>query len=168
MTDDPQYTEPTPFPEAGYVQFQIPGMPYSVVRVPLVWNIEEFNVLAAQAMESAKIVKEAYDEAFPERITYTGPAETPQAQQRPAFRSAPQQQAPRAQSDGLDPNLIITGFCPDHPRSKALPSIAKYQEIEFDEEGNEKYSKYFCSGKDNGTGKNHSLWRRQVIPAEPF
>ena len=76
--------------------------------------------------------------------------------------------------EGLDmvraknPDLIITGFCPDHPRSKALPSIAKYQEIEFDEEGNEKYSKYFCSGKDNGTGKNHSLWRRQVIPAEPF
>lgn len=168
MTDEPQYTEPAPFPEAGYVSFQIPGMPYSVVRLPLVWSIEEFNVLAAQAMESAKIVKEAYDEAFPERFTpvETGVAgSTPQAQQRPA---QPRQQTPRAQSDGLDPDLIITGFCPDHPRSKALPSIAKYQEIEFDEEGNEKYSKYFCSGKDNGTGKNHSLWRRQVIPAEPF
>ena len=71
MTTESQYTEPAPFPEAGYVSFQIPGMPFSVVRFPMVWNIEEFNVLAAQAMESAKIVKEAYDEAFPERISLT-------------------------------------------------------------------------------------------------
>lgn len=153
------------FPEAGYVVFGIPDVPYSSVRLPLVWNLDEFNVLVAQAMESAKLVREAFQEAFlapsPLRIEFSdvvpsvSPSPARAAQPRPAARSA------RANSD-LDPDLIVQGNCPEHGVA-AAPSILKYQEIEMSDEGEERYAKYFCPGQHNGTGKNHPLWARELV-----
>lgn len=165
MTTEPEatYEAPAPFPEAGYIVFGIPDVPYSSIRLPLVWNINELNVMVAQSIEAAKLVREAYQEEFgqaaPDR-----PQSVPdrsQAVPRPAQQARPVNQA---RNGGLDPALIIEGTCPEHG-CKALPSILKFQQIEMSDEGAERYAKYFCPGKDNGTGDNHPLWAREVVPA---
>ena len=164
------------------MQFQVPSLPFSAVRVPLVEDLEEQDAWVARAMNAAQLLAVAYRDAFEE--TPQGPPEpaprpqfrpAPQQSQRPngAVQRAPQRQAtaPRraAAAPALDPELIIQGFCPDHPNVAALPSIPKYQEVEIGEDGYERYAKYFCPGKENGTGQNHNLYARQLIGvlAEP-
>ena len=93
MTTEPEvtYEPPAPFPEAGYVVFGVPDVPFSSVRLPLVWDINEMNVLIASAMETAKLVREAYQETFPP------PQWETQSQARPAQpQQAPQQASQRA------------------------------------------------------------------------
>ena len=172
MTQEPEYTAPAPFPEAGHVMFGIPGIPYSQVRIPLVYNIAEMNVLIAAAMETAKLLKEAYEDTFhakeleDERAAFTGAASPPPPGQRLPQQPQRATLGTRRATD-LDPNLVIRGNCPEHG-CPAQPSKAEYNEIEFDEDGNERYAKYFCGGKDNGTGKNHGLFARQLVPVGPF
>jgi hypothetical protein len=156
----------------AYLQFQIPNLPYSAVRIPLVEDLDEQDAIVARAMNASQLLANAYHEAFaepfeevPERPAPVRPAGNPSTpMRRPA---APQRQAapPRrvAAAPALDPALIIEGFCPDHPNVAALPSIPKYQEVEMGEDGYERYAKYFCPGKENGTGANHNLYARQLV-----
>ena len=155
----------------SYLQFSIPGVPYSAVRIPLSLNPEEQQIVTENALAAAH----AFADAF--ALTFAGPfqAAPEPRQQPPRQQAAPQpttrQRAPqgrpaaRQASPGadLDPELVVHGNCPDHPDVAALPSILKYQEVEMDDEGYERYAKYFCRGAENGTGKNHSLYARQLI-----
>lgn len=162
-TTEPEatYVAPPPFPEAGYIVFGIPDVPFSSVRLPLVWDINELNVLVAQSMEAAKLVREAYQETFPQ----------PEPQARPAHngamitgaQQAPQRAAPAAQSARQRAPGEVTGFCPQHDGVRVLPSIQKFWRIEMDDEGNEVLANYFCPGNDNGTGANHTVWRREIV-----
>jgi hypothetical protein len=162
--------------ENAYLQLQIPSLPYSAVRIPLVEDLEEQDAIVARAMNAASLLAKAYAETFAEPF----PESPPESPQRPAAarpggtptnggRPAPQRQVapPRraAVAPTLDPALIVEGFCPDHPNVAALPSIPKYQEVEMGEDGYERYAKYFCPGKENGTGANHNLYARQLVAA---
>ncbi len=157
--EEATYTEPAPFPEAGYLQWSVPGIPYSAVRIPLVYNSGEMNVLIAHAIEASKILLEAYNDEFStkeqpqevQRVPVQQPVATRQRQARPAKSAYP------------DPDLVIKGFCPDHPDVPARLSNETYQEIEMDDEGNERYAKYWCDGKLNGMNRNHSLYARQLV-----
>lgn len=164
--------------DGAYLQFGVPGLPFSAVRIPLVEDLDEMDAWVARAMNAAQLLANAYHEAFAEPF----PESPPEPSQRPVARrpagspttpmngrkAAPQRQAApqrRAVAQALDPNLIVEGYCPDHPGVKALPSIPRYQEVEMDEEGYERYAKYFCPGQENGTGANHNLYARQLVGA---
>ena len=163
MTTEPEatYDPPAPFPEAGYIVFGIPDVPFSSVRLPLVWDINEMNVLVAQAMETAKLVREAYQETFGQPTPAPARSSAAPAQQAPQRAAPARPVTPRA-TGGLDPDLIVVGTCPEHG-CNALPSILKYQEIEMGDDGVERYAKYYCDGKLNGTNANHSLWARELV-----
>ena len=159
MTQEPvEYTAPAPFPEAGHVMFGIPGVLYSQVRIPLVYDINEMNVLVASAMETAKLLREAYQETFADEFVTR---EAPQAQPVPRLAQQPQRAAQGARrATDLDPNLVVTGNCPEHG-IVARPSKLEYQEIEIDaESGVERYAKYYCV--PNGAPR-HSLYARQLV-----
>lgn len=158
--------------EFGYFQLQAPGVPYSVIRVSLEGHRDADKITIDYAVEMAELAATAYAQRFPEpqqeapqraqgaqRASAPAPARTAAA--RPAARTQ------RAQSNKLDPELIVEGDCPEHGCA-AVPSILKYQETEFSEEGVERYAKYFCPGDKNGTGQNHPLWARELVAAGPF
>jgi hypothetical protein len=170
MTNETQFTAVSA-DMGGYLQFQVPSLPYSAVRIPLVEDLEEQDEWVARAMNAAQLLAKAYAETFaepfedvPERAPVRPAGNASTAMRRPV---APQRQAapPRraAAAPALDPNLIVEGFCPDHPNVAALPSIPRYQEVEMGEDGYERYAKYFCPGKENGTGANHNLYARQLV-----
>ena len=154
------------FPEAGHIMFGVPGVPYSQVKIPLVYDINEMNVLIASAMETAKLLKEAYEETFADQfVTREAPQAQPVPRQQEPQRVVPARSITPRATGGLDPALVVDGTCPEHG-CNALPSILKYQEVEMSDEGEERYAKYFCPGKDNGTGTNHALWARELVRAE--
>ena len=164
------------FDAAAYMQFQVPGLPYSAVRIPIVEDLGEMDAWVARAMNAAQLLANAYAETFaepvedvPQRRVPTRPPIPPGPDpgtntRRPA---APQRQAaPQRRAvapAALDPELIVAGFCPEHPGVAALPSIPRYQEVEMGEDGYERYAKYFCPGQENGTGRNHNLYARQLV-----
>ena len=168
VTTEAEYTALAGLPEAGHIMFGVPGVPYSQVRFPLVYDINEMNVLIAQAMETAKLLKEAYEETFPGagprlQINPDGSMDPlGQPRQQEPQRAAPARSATPRATGGLDPALVVAGTCPEHG-CNALPSILKYQEVEMSDEGQERYAKYYCDGKLNGTGKNHALWARELV-----
>jgi hypothetical protein len=156
----------------AYLQFQIPSLPFSAVRVPLVEDLEEQDAWVARAMNAAQLLAHAYAETFVEpfedvparQVRPSAPPITaPRHPAAPQRQSAPPRRA--AVAPALDPSLVIEGFCPTHPDVAALPSLPKYQEVEMGEDGYERYAKYFCPGKENGTGQNHQLFARQLIAA---
>lgn len=162
------------FEATPYLQVGIPGLPYSAVRIPIVEDLEEQSEWVARAMNAAQLLANAYHDTFPEYTSepFSEPARSPA---RPAAgggprangrAQAPSRQAPRPARapQGLDPQLIVEGYCPEHDGVKARPSILKYQEIETDDEGYERYAKYWCPGQENGTGQNHNLYARQLLP----
>jgi hypothetical protein len=150
-----------------YLQFGIPGLPYSAVRIPLVEDLAEMDDWVARAMNAAQLLANAYREAF---------EEAPQPAPRPQPRPAPQQPqrtngAPqRARVAPSKAPAAVAGsgaYCPEHPNVEAIPSKGIYAKFEEDEFGNEVQANYFCPGAENGTGKNHTLWRRQLVWPEP-
>ena len=57
----------------------------------------------------------------------------------------------------------MTLYCPEHEGVKLIQTKAQWQV--YDEiDGQSVPAKYFCPGEENGTGANHSLWRRDGIP----
>jgi hypothetical protein len=120
--------------------------------VPLDGTLERDNLWVEHAMFIATLAQKLYAEAFPD-----APPEAPQ-------RPAEPQQRPQGtrKANELDPELVAKGNCPEHG-VPAQPSKMDFQEVELDDEGTEWYAKYFCGGKDNGTGKNHGLYRRQLV-----
>lgn len=155
-------------PATSYAQISIPGVPYSALRFPLGINAEEMDQWAQWAVAAAQIISSRFTEAFPPPpLRDYSPdiavmAAASAAQQRPAPRPAARAAAPRAGS-GL--------YCPEHTNVEAVPSKKEYARFEEDEYGNQVQANYFCPGEQNGTGKNHQLWRRQLVaPADdlPF
>ncbi len=157
--------------DEAYLQFGIPGLAYSAVRIPLVEDLEQQDEWVARAMNAAQLLAKAYAETFAEPFEDVPARQVPvrpaSPSSTPSRRPAASQAAPRraAAAPALDPNLIVEGFCPDHPSVAALPSIPKYQEVEMGEDGYERYAKYFCPGAENGTGRNHNLYARQLVGA---
>ena len=155
----------------AYVQFAIPGVPYSAVRIPLSLNPEEQQIVTENALAAAQAFADAFALTFAEPFQAAPEPRQQLPRQQAAPRPTQTQRAPQGRpaarqtspSADLDPELVVYGNCPDHPRVSALPSILRYQEVEMDDEGNERYAKYYCDGKANGTGKNHSLYARQLI-----
>ncbi len=86
MTSD---AEPFPAP-VTYFQVGIPGVPYSAIRAPLGVNADEMQQWAAWVAECARIVRDAFVEAFPEaasdvparQVTPAQPQRQQSAQQR--------------------------------------------------------------------------------------
>ena len=147
-------TDATPFPvQEGYLQIPVPGIQYSAIRVPLDGTLERDNLWVEHAMFIATLAQKLYREAFPDVPQQEAPQRPAEPQQRP--------QGTRKANE-LDPNLVVRGNCPEHGTA-ARPSKLEYQEIELDDEGVEHYAKYWCSGQENGTGKTHSLYRRQLV-----
>lgn len=159
MTDEP-FT-----PMAGYLQIQVPGIPYSALRVPITGQLDVDSTWVEHAMLIAELARNAYRDAFKD---YFVSQEAPEATQpaRPVPQNAPRSpqralggQRRGGQSDGLDPSLVVNGNCPEHG-VPAKPSIAKYNEIEMGENGEERYAKYW---HDNPDGTRHSLWARELV-----
>lgn len=151
MTTEPEaeYVAPAPFPEAGYMQFAVPGVPYSAIRIPLVYDAGQQNVLIAHAIEAGKILLEAFNDEF----GAADPVRQVEAQQRPQEGQQRESQPERG---------LVQGLCPQH-NVRVQPSIVKYRKYEMDDEGNEVLANYFCPGKENGTGTNHTVWRREIV-----
>lgn len=159
--------------DEAYLQFGVPGLPYSAVRIPLVEDLEEQDAWVARAMNAAQLLANAYYEAF------GGAEPSPEPAQRPAFRPVPK---PAAQTNGVAQRaqqaaprrapaataVAGTGaYCPEHPNVEVIPSKQQYARWEEDEFGNQVQANFFCPGSENGTGKNHNLWRRQLVWPEP-
>lgn len=157
--EEATYEAPAPFPEAGYIVFGIPDVPYSSVRLPMVWDINELNVLVAQSMEAAKLVREAYQEAFGQAVPVRPPSVPDRSPAVPRGQAQARPTQPRKATD-LDPAMVVKGNCPDHG-IQALPSKLEYQEIEMSDTGEERYAKYYCTSPEG----RHSLWARQLVPA---
>jgi hypothetical protein len=155
----------------GYLQFGIPGVAYSAVRLPLVEDLLEQDEWIARAINAAQLLANAYHEAFAE-----SPQSAPEAAPRTQPRPAPQPAQPtngaaqRARvAPGRAPAAVAgTGaYCPEHPNVEVIPSKQQYARYEEDEFGNQVQANFFCPGAENGTGKNHNLWRRQLVWPEP-
>jgi len=132
--------EDTPFNETGTIQFGVEGLPFSAVRAPL-------DLDPVWVMERASLFLAAYQDAFP-------PSQTPVRQVAPR-QSAPA--APRGTQNG-------TGlYCPDHEGVQLIESAAQYQTYDEGPDGEPIPAKFFCPGRENGTGKNHSVWRSKAV-----
>ena len=57
-------------------------------------------------------------------------------------------------------------FCPDHQRIELIQSADQYQEWDDGPNGEKVPAKFFCPGKENGTGRNHSIWRSRALVPE--
>lgn len=143
----------------GYLVIGVPGVPYSSVRVPISGQLDVDNVWVEHAMLIATLASKAYAEAFPGMAS---PQPAPRADTGQPVARPQQAQGTRRATD-LDQSLVIKGSCPTHG-IPAMPSKLEYQEIEIDADtGAERYAKYFCPGKENGTGRNHNLYARQLV-----
>ena len=177
-------THPDWLPEAtgAYLQFGIPGVAYSAVRVPLVEDLLAQDDWIARAINAAQLLASAYREAFQEAPQgapepgqwspppgYVGPSTggrpTPAPRQQTQRTNGTAQRAPAGKAPAA-----VTGtgaYCPEHTNVEVIPSKAQYARFEEDENGNEVQANFFCPGSENGTGKNHNLWRRQLVWPEP-
>lgn len=99
---------------------------------------------------------------MPAQPAVAGSQQAAQPAQATGTASAPPRQAaPRGGQQKRGSGL----FCPDHPSIELLQSAEQYQE--YDEVDGERLpAKFFCPGKANGTGKNHSVWRSKAV--RPF
>ena len=69
--------------------------------------------------------------------------------------------SPEQSSAEYQPGMTL--YCPEHEGTKLIQTKAQWQV--YDEiDGQSVPAKYFCPGEENGTGANHSLWRRDGIP----
>lgn len=134
------------FPEAGYLQWGIPGVPYSAVRIPLVYDANQMHVLIMQAIEAAQMLRAAYGDEF---------GAQPQAS------TQPQAQEARARRG--------TGWiCPEH-NVEVFESSPQYQTYDLDEHGNEIPAKFYHPlaephrSPDGRLVKNHNLYRSQLV-----
>ena len=57
-------------------------------------------------------------------------------------------------------------FCPDHTRIELIQSADQYQQWDEGPSGEKVAAKFFCPGKENGTGRNHSIWRSRALVPE--
>src|SRR3990167_5626332 len=109
-------TEPATDP-VNYIKFQVPGLPYSVVSVPLTEAWIDF------AVDMAKHLSEKYAEAFPQEpppyereAGDPGPRETERVADPEDNRVRPPQgaqQAPQRQQGASNP-YGVTLRCPEH------------------------------------------------------
>jgi len=142
-----------------YFQVGIPGVPYSAIRAPLGSSEDSMREWADWVATCAEIIADAYAERFPSQ---------PQDRPSPAQRgTSPEAVSRPPQTNGRAPvTPVVKGsgaFCPKHPNVEAIPSKQLYAKYEEDEFGNQVQANYFCPGKENGTGQNHNLWRRELV-----
>lgn len=133
--------------DGTYVQFQVPGHPYSVLRV-------EFAELmsADEIVNAAAVLADALAAAFPQ----ADESPAPQQEQRTAPAQRPSGQPANEQD----------AYCPEHKAVQLVLSKDEYQPK--DDDGRILRDKFYCPGAKNGTGKNHNVWRSQaVFPQEP-
>ena len=132
------------------VTFSIPDLPYSQL------TIEEGDDIG-NAMLFALEVRALFLDSFPSDGV---PVRQQPAAPPPSRPSAPVNAPPPSAS----PVAAGTGaYCPEHPGVEVIPSKALYARFEEDEFGNQVQANFFCPGSANGTGKNHNLWRRQLV-----
>jgi hypothetical protein len=154
--------------DEAYLQFGVPGLPYSAVHIPLVEDLDEQDAWVARAMNAALLLVNTYRETFG---TESAPEPAPRPQPRPAPQQAQRtngtaQQAPRT-APAAPAVKGVGAYCPEHPGVEVIPSKQQYARFEEDEFGNQVQANFFCPGSENGTGKNHNLWRRQLVWPEP-
>ena len=78
-----------------------------------------------------------------------------------ASTPAPQAASAPAQRRSGGPKKGTALFCADHPNVQVIETKAEWQEM--NDEGLP--DKFFCPGKENGTGENHNVYRRQAVLA---
>ena len=145
MTNEP---EVMPTLDAGYMQFALPGHPYSVMRFSWGADIEWY------VAESVKL-RNALDEAF-------APEDDTAVDTRPAQQQRQQPQQRRAPSQGQSAGTGV--YCPDH-------NIECYKtKPEYDKDGDRYYhplsedEQYYLN--DGRLAKNHSLYLRQTVTVD--
>lgn len=91
MTEEQQTVEvqAAAWEAAPYVQFSVPQVPYSAIRVPLVADPQEAAAWVDRALKVASYLQRHYAALFPQEEPHYEPF--PEPQQRP--QQAPQQQA---------------------------------------------------------------------------
>ena len=143
--------ESVTFEASPYLQFGIPGVAYSAVRIPLVADLQEMDEWVARAMNAAQLLANAYHSAFAEPFPESSP-EVPVRQLA-------------ARPNGAPPSVRAASgaFCPQHEGIEVIVSAPQYQQYDEDENGQQVPAKFYCPGTKNGTGKNHSLWRSQLV-----
>ena len=134
------------------VLWPVPGVQYASIHIPLrdtyvAEDGETYQHTDQEMIEQAHDVATKLYAAFP-------PQGATKAPERAQGASGGQRRAaPRQQREG-------TGlFCEDHPSVEVIETQKKWQE--FDDDGNP--DKFFCPGKENGTGENHNVFRRQTL-----
>lgn len=150
----------------AYLQFGVPGLPYSAVRIPLVADLEEQDEWVARAMNAAQLLANAYYEAFGGAESRPEPARRPPAEPSAPRRSPPPARAIQANGNA---NRAPTGgtrtgsglFCPEHgvEMIKSAP--------QFNKEGDKYYhalaERDFYRMPDGRTVKNHNLYERECV-----
>ena len=135
-------------------------------RIPwqrLAYGYSEVTYAEGEPVDFAKLALEAltmedsYLASLPERVPVSqgDPGWAPESQDAQRGRQEPRQGGSRP-SSGL--------LCPTH-HIGLVETIAKYQEYDDGPNGEKVPAKFFCPGKENGTGQNHSVWRSQAVPA---
>ena len=140
-----------------------PGREFSAIHIAL----DPAKDVMARTDEGMNVWNRL-NEAYPEEVFDPQPAEEPRAggaeeqgqsnaNGRPAA-SQPASRGSRQQGSGL--------YCPEHPAVQAVLSKKEYQKYDDGPDGPEPVpARYFCPGKGNGTGENHSLWLRDLLEA---
>jgi hypothetical protein len=147
------------------VQVPIPGFDYSRLQI----NIPDTYV-GEDGVTYSRPYEEVIDDAARVVKLLTERLKKAPVQQQPAQQAQRESQpeAKREAAASTDREEMLKeswGDCPDCGTA-ARPSLAKYQEWEEDEGGNEVPAKHFCPNRECG---RKSLWRRELdAPASPF
>ena len=139
------------------IQFSIPSVPYSSVKVTLLGDSQVDSEALAYALGQAAAFARDFGKAFPghEDAPFTAEDEHPERGRRPILNRG---QAPQSRHTGA--------YCPEHDGVELVLSKDEFQPK--DDDGQIIRDKFFCPAKENGTGKNHNVWRSQAVFEEGF
>jgi len=138
-----------------FICFGVPDVPFSKIQVPL------SDEWIAEAVRIAGVLRDQYLAAFGEH----GAQPFPDVEHVPLGEefapSAPPASAPPTNRPAAAHRPGTGLFCPDHTRVELVLSKDEYQPK--DDSGQILRDKFFCPAKENGTGKNHNVWRSQAL-----
>lgn len=177
MTNEAGMNEPQwmPDPANGTAHIPIPSIDYAYITVPLEtdagWVAERITAMrlayrAAADDAQREWLAERVEQQIGEQAGGSPPLppEPPDLQpQRPQQAAQPPQQTRggNGNASGQRPSGGTGLWCPEHDSVQLVESLAKYQTYD-DVDGVQLPAKFFCPGKENGTGQNHQVWRSQA------
>lgn len=150
--------------EGSFISFGVDGVPYSQVRIDIGADWDATTSAISQAVAFAKVLADEYSQTFGGPPPYE-PGEPVREPVDEDWHGGGTQRAPQGGASNA-PKTHSGLFCPDHPRVELVQSIDKYQKWDEGPNGSRIPAAFFCPGKENGTGTNHTIYRsKAVVPA---